>query len=457
MGFLVKLFFLISTVLIGYAIHQLLQVPPLPQLEDVWWGPRDATKEDTSIKPFKINVSDEVLKDLKLRLQQARPFVPPLEGVQHQYGLNTNLLKKFVDYWLTKYDWREREKFLNQFPQYKVSVQGLQLHYLHVKPKNPGNLKVYPLLILHGWPGSVREFYEIIPLLTTPQKGRDFVFEVIAPSLPGYGFSEAAVKPGLSALHVAVLFKNFMKRLGFDKYYLQGGDWGGVIVQHMSVLYPERVLGVHSNMCFVNTRLSNLKTFIGSFIPQLVVDKEHAHLMYPLSEKFANILLESGYLHLQATKPDTVGVGLNDSPVGLAAYILEKFITWTNPDWKNYIDGKLTERFDYTKLLDNIMIYWVTNSITTSVRLYSETFNKAHFSLGVDQNPINVPSACARFKHELVYQSTCILSEKFKNLVHVSDLDGGHFAAFEVPNVLANDIYDSVAKMIEFGKTANKK
>jgi juvenile hormone epoxide hydrolase len=248
-----------------------------------------------------------VIADLYQRLKNARPLIQPLEGIQQQYGFNTRLLSKIVDFWQTEYNWKERETFLNKFPQFTVGIQGLKLHYIHVQPSNPEGHKVLPLLLLHGWPGSVREFYEIIPLLTTPQPGRNFVFEVIVPSLPGYGFSEGAVRPGLGAVQMAVVFKNFMNRLGFEKYYIQGGDWGAVILQNMATLFPKQVLGVHSNVCMVNTLLTNIKVFLYSFYPTLLVKKEHVHKIYPLSSKFAFILLESGYLHLQATKPDTVG------------------------------------------------------------------------------------------------------------------------------------------------------
>jgi juvenile hormone epoxide hydrolase len=454
MGHILKLVFVIITVFIAYQISKLYETPPIPKLEDTWWGPRDPSKEDTSIQPFKIDISDSVLKDLQHRLANARPLTPPLEGVQHQYGINTKLLNNIVEFWRTKYNWREREKFLNQFPQFKVSVQGLRIHYIHVKPSNPGGLKVLPLLLLHGWPGSVREFYGLIPLLTKPRAGQDFVFEVIVPSLPGYGFSEAAVRPGLGAIEMSVVFKNFMKRLGFEKYYIHGGDWGAVIVQHMAALFPEQIEGVHSSMCSVNSFLANVKLLVGSIYPPLIVSKEYENKVYPLSTFFSNLMLEMGYMHLQATKPDTVGVGLNDSPVGLAAYILEKFITWTNSEWKNLEDGGLTKKFTYTDLLDNVMIYWVTGSITTSVRLYSETVNKAQMALGVDGIPVTVPSACARFPNELAYSPTIILKEKYHNLVHVSDYqDGGHFASFELPKVMAEDIFTATEKMRSFNTT----
>lgn len=164
-----------------------------------------------------------------------------------------------------------------------------------------------PLLMLHGWPGSPREFYEIIPLLTTPQKDNDFVFEVIAPSLPGYGFSQATVRPGLGAIDAGLIFKNLMVRLGFNKFYVQGGDWGALIVRYMGSFFPEHILGLHSNMCMVNTPAVNLKTILGSLYPSLIVDKKHESKMYPLSKFFSTLMLEFGYMHIQATKPDTLG------------------------------------------------------------------------------------------------------------------------------------------------------
>lgn len=249
----------------------------------------------------------KVLKDLKRRLEAARPLTPPLEGIQHQYGLNTNLLKEIVEFWKTRYNWKERESFLNKFPQYKVNIQGLDIHYIHVKPEVKSDVQVLPILLLHGWPGSVREFYELIPLLTKVDKKRDYVFEVIVPSLPGYGFSEGAVRPGLGMLEMSVVLKNLMERLGYKQYYLQGGDWGGALVQIIATLFPEKVLGMHSNSCFVLSPLANFVTYLGSFYPRLVVEKEHESKVYPMSSHYKYLIEESGYMHIQATKPDTVG------------------------------------------------------------------------------------------------------------------------------------------------------
>ncbi|XP_030766077.1 juvenile hormone epoxide hydrolase 1-like [Sitophilus oryzae] len=434
---------------IAYFFLKSSKIPPVPTIEETWWGPGSPKKEDATIKPFKINVPDEVIADLENRLNTALPFQEPLEDAKQHYGINTKLLTTIVDYWKTKYNWKKRQEFLNQFPQYQTQIQGLNIHFLHVKPKNvPQGVEVLPLLLLHGWPGSVREFYEIIPILTTPQKGKDFVFEVIAPSLPGYGFSDGASKQGLHAGVMGQIFDKLMRRLKFSKYYLQGGDWGSLIAQDMSVLYADRVIGVHSNMCNTQNALGNLQLFVGAWFPSLALDKTEAERNTPLSSFYGNILLESGYMHLQATKPDTVGVALSDSPVGLAAYIIEKFTTWTNPAWKDLEDGGLTKKYTLDKLLDNVMIYWVSRSITTSVRLYLENFSATRRNLDLDSIPITVPSGCSRFKHELIYPIKAVLKGRYKQLISVDDHDdGGHFAAFELPEVLAKDVFNFVQKV----------
>ncbi|KAI4471855.1 epoxide hydrolase 1-related [Holotrichia oblita] len=463
MGSCSKIFLVIggiSVILIGLKINSLLEVPPMPVLEETWWGPGQAKKVDTSIRPFKIDIPEKVITDLTQRLKNARPFTPPLEGIQQQYGMNTKLLSEIVEFWKTKYDWKERQTFLNQYPQFKTNIQGLDIHFLHVKPTNTKDLKVLPLLLLHGWPGSIREFYELIPLLTTPQPGKDFIFQVIAPSLPG-------MYTGLWILRCCgetwtwhsqhwSHFQNLMHRLGFKKFYIQGGDWGALILSNMATVFPEEVLGAHSNACVAlnDNPIVNFKLLLGSIFPSLVVSKEHESKMYPLSKNFEFGLTEGGYMHIQATKPDTVGVGLNDSPVGLAAYILEKFTSWTNRDWINRMDGGLLMKYDYTKLLDNVMIYWVTNSITTSARLYAESFGKEFWELRLGSIPITAPTACAKFENDIgIYQSDEVLKLKFTNLLQSTDFsDGGHFAALEVPQLLAKDMWSAFEKFLNYYK-----
>ncbi|KAK4877711.1 hypothetical protein RN001_010217 [Aquatica leii] len=439
----------------GIKINSILEAPPIPNLENEYWGPGLSNEDDFSIKPFKINVSDQVLDVLKAKLNQPLILTQPLEGVQQQYGMNTNLLTKVIEFWKTKYNWREREQYLNKFPQFKTKIQGLDIHFIHSKPAVTDGKDVVPILLLHGWPGSVREFYELIPILTKLRENKNFVFEVIVPSLPGFGFSDGAVKPGLGVGHMSAMFKILMNRLGFDKFYVHGGNWGFFIGQYMSAFYPNHVLGFHSNMCMSQAYLSELKLVIGSIYPPLVVDKSSEHRMYPLSHTILNYLLELGYVHLHATKPDTIGIALRDSPVGLAAHILEKFSTWTNRDWKNREDGGLELKFKYADLLDNVMIYWVTGCITTSIRLYSEHASLKQFGTKWDQIPVQVPTACVRFENDLAYFSETILEGTFKKLVQINDVqNAGHFAAFEEPELMANDIWSAVDQFRRVHKEA---
>lgn len=245
-------------------------------------------------------------------MENTRPFHLPLQGVQHHYGTHTALLDDVLKFWRVKYNWkRRREPYFNQFEHYITNIQGLDIHYIHEKPNKTlvaeNGLKVIPILLLHGWPGSFREFLDLIPFLTRPRDDASFVFEVIVPSLPGFGFSQAASKSGLGASQIAVILNNLMQRIGFEKYYVQGGDWGSIIGAIMSSMYPENVLGLHSNMCFTMELIPNLKMLLGSLFPPLMVEAKYRDRIYPLRDMYSWLLEETGYFHLQATKPDTIG------------------------------------------------------------------------------------------------------------------------------------------------------
>nr|ABD85119.1 juvenile hormone epoxide hydrolase [Spodoptera exigua] len=431
----------------------------IPKLDNnEWWGPKELVgKQDNAIRPFKVKFDEAMIKDLKLRLKNHRAFRPPLEGVGFEYGFNTAQIDSWINYWADKYNFSEREAFLNKFPHFKTNIQGLDIHFIRVKPEVPKNVEVLPLLMIHGWPGSVREFYEAIPLLTRQTAGYNFVFELIIPSIPGYGFSDPAVRPGLGMPQVAVIFRNLMNRLGHKKYYVQGGDWGAGIVSTMSTLFPEDILGHHSNMLFTQHTCATVRTLVGAFLPSLIIEEHLASRIYPLSSFFAYVLEEFGYMHIQATKPDTVGVPLSDSPAGLLAYILEKFSTWTKKEYKFKAGGGLSNRFTKDQLIDNLMIYWSTNSITTSMRFYAENFSHKIMSLNLDQIPTDVPTWGLQAKEELFYQPPAVLSAKFKNLIGTTVLDdGGHFLAFELPQVLSADVFKAVKAFKEWHQ-ANKK
>lgn len=440
-------------------IFNWLQPPKPPQLDpNAWWGPIELKgREDISIRPFEIKFEKKVIDDLKYRLKNHRPFAPPLEGVTFEYGFNTAALEPWLKYWAEEYKFADREKFFNQFPHFKTSIKGLDIHFIRVKPQVSAGVQTLPLLLLHGWPGSVREFYEAIPLLTSQNSGYDFAFEVIVPSLPGYGFSDAAVRPGLSLPYVADIFRILMKRLGHDKFYIQGGDWGAAIASAMVTLFPEDVLGHHSNSAVTQHPHALLRTLLGALIPSLIVEDHLAERMYPLSKHLAYLLEEFGYFHLQATKPDTVGVSLTDSPSGLLAYILEKFAVWTRKEHKFKSDGGLGFRFSKEKLIDNLMVYWITNSITSSMRFYSENMSNKFREMNLEAFTSPVPTWALQARDELVYQPPAVLRAKYPNLLNVTVLDdGGHFLALELPEVFAEDVFKAVHAFKKWRSTHSK-
>ncbi|KAL4716797.1 hypothetical protein ACJJTC_001953 [Scirpophaga incertulas] len=441
--------------LLSYYTYQCLTTPPpLPEINLYqWWGqyPIDRKAENT-IKPFKIEFSNTVVKDLKERLFHRRPLVEPLINTGFSYGLNNNFLVQVLDYWHNQYNFKERENYLNSYQHYKTNIQGLDIHYMHIKTKSTPGVEVLPLLMLHGWPGSFREFYDIIPKLVTPNPKHEFVFEIIVPSLPGFGYSQAPARPGFGPLEAAIVMRNLMRRLGHERYYVQGGDASHGIGSIMATVFPGDVLGFHTNMPIVPFHiLGPILTVLGSVWPRLVIEPQYEYRMYPLHYHFYRYLEETGYLHIQATKPDTVGIALTDSPAGLAAYILEKYSTWTNPEFNMIVDGRLLEKYQPTQLLDILTIYWATNSITTSMRLYAETFNTRHLSLKLDNIPTDVPTWGIKFKHELFFTPDFILRCKYRNYLQSTYVtEGGQFAALEMPETLAKDIFQAVAAFRTF-------
>ncbi|KAH8270882.1 hypothetical protein KR018_011312 [Drosophila ironensis] len=449
---------LILLVAFGYKNYKDLQAPgKRPDLDNnAYWGPKlkDVYRENKAILPFDISVKPEIIEDLKQQLSRPSRAQEPLEGVGFEYGFNAKELAKVVKYWRDTYlaKWSEREQYLKKLDHFQTQIQGLKIHFIHAKPrqvKGQTQKKVVPLLLMHGWPGTVREFYDFIPLLTTPNDKSDYVFEVIAPSLPGYGWSQGSSKKGFGVAQVAVVMRNLMLRLGFDKFLVQGGDWGSLIGSNIAALFPENVLGYHSNMCTNNSPMGSLKLVLSSIFPSWFLDTELAAKgFYPgLGHLFGTILQEMGYAHIQASKPDTIGNALIDNPTGLASYILEKFSTWTNVEYRNLPDGGLTKKFTYDQLLDNVMIYYVTNTITTSMRLYSESMVASQLGLNVDSVPVQAKVGCTRFRHEITHVSDSVLANKFPNLVHSTHhMDGGHFPAFELPQKLYDDFVAFVKK-----------
>ncbi|XP_073412346.1 epoxide hydrolase 1-like isoform X2 [Dendrobates tinctorius] len=428
------------------------------ELGEGWWGPGEKPLthgDDTRLRPFVIEASFADIEDLHRRLDSTR-FFPPLEDSRFCYGFNPSHLRTVISYWRNKYDWSKQVEILNKYAHYKTTIEGLDIHFIHVKPShlNPGQ-KVHPLLMVHGWPGSFYEFYHILPMLTDPgNHGLDpnIVFEVICPSIPGYGFSEAPSKQGFSALAAARIFYKLMLRLGFREFYLQGGDWGSRITTLLSQMKPQSVKGLHLNFVMLPTGgLARLKSLlIGRYLPWLVgLTKEDVRRLYPYMEKNVfRIMRETGYLHIQATKPDTIGSALNDSPAGLAAYILEKFSTWTDYSFTELEDGGLDRKFSLDDLLTNVMIYWITGSITSSMRFYKENFSRDYNRTPDTRIAVSVPTGIAAFPSELAHAPRVWAKQKFRHIVSYTYMPrGGHFPAFEEPELLARDVQNFVSRV----------
>jgi pimeloyl-ACP methyl ester carboxylesterase len=370
------------------------------------------------IVPFTIRVPDATLDDLKQRL--ARPRFPDPLQPDWSYGTDLAYLKELVTYWRDRFDWRAQERRLNQLEQFTTTIDGLQIHFIHRRSKQPD---AFPLLVTHGWPGSIVEFTKIIGPLTDPAAhgGRaDDAFDVVMPSLPGFGFSGKPAAPGYDPARIAVMEAKLMARLGYQRYGAQGGDWGAIINTQLALADPEHVAGLHLNMCAgpapaggdPNAGLSEIE-------------------VARLKVRQAFQAEETGYQQIQGTKPQTLGVALNDSPIGLAAWIVEKFRSWCD------CAGNPETMFTKDELLTNITLYWVTQTAASSARIYYES---RHPTSPPNRAKIEVPTACADFPKEIIWSPRSHVAARY-NLVRWTEMPrGGHFAAFEQPQLLVDDV-----------------
>jgi len=371
------------------------------------------------LQPFRIDIPQADLDDLHERLARTR-WPDELPGIGWNQGVPVEYLKELAEYWRTSYDWRAHEARLNELPQFTTTIDGQNIHFLHVRSPEPDAL---PLVITHGWPGSVVEFLKIIGPLTDPRAhGGDpgDAFHLVIPAIPGFGFSGPTTQPGWTTARIARAWAELMDRLGYQRYGAQGGDWGSSISRELGIAEPERVVGVH-----LNTLLTTVPQD-----PAALADLTETERAY--AERRARFQAEGlGYGMIQSTRPQTLGYGLTDSPVGQLGWIVEKFREWTD-----CVD-RPEDAVDRDQMLTNVMFYWLTGTATSSARIY---YDGARSGAWGAQPRLDVPTGVAVFPKD-IGPAIRRFAEKDNNIVHWSDFErGGHFAAMEQPDLLVKDV-----------------
>jgi pimeloyl-ACP methyl ester carboxylesterase len=375
-----------------------------------------------TIAPFRISASDAELDDLRRRLRATR--WPERETVDDwTQGIPLAYVREVCSYWAEKYDWRAREARLNRFPQFRTEVDGLGIHFIHARSPHPGAL---PLVITHGWPGSIVEFHKVIePLVDPTAHGGSAAdaFHVVCPSLPGYAFSDKPAKNGWSVVRTAGAWAELMGRLGYSRWVAQGGDWGAIVTTMIGVQAPAGCAGIHVNMPWVAPDPETMN--------DLTPQEQACIESFQYYERW-----DSGYSKEQSTRPQTLGYGLVDSPAGQAAWILEKFWAWT--DCHGHPENALTR----DELLDNVMLYWLPGAGASSARMYWESFNQPL------TDPVALPTGCSIFPKEIIRPSRRWAARRYRNLIHWNELPrGGHFAAFEQPELFVGELRDCFRKL----------
>ncbi len=377
------------------------------------------TATDARIRPYRISVPQADIDDLRERLARTR-WARDLPGTGWERGVPTSYLRELAAYWAGEYDWRAHEAALNTHAQFITTIDGTALHFMHVRSAEPG---ATPLLLLHGWPGSIVEFLDMIGPLTDPAAhggDSDDAFHLVIPSLPGYGFSGPLTQAGWTDGRTAAALAELMARLGYRRYGIQGGDVGAFIAPLIGRMAPGRVIGVHVNA---------LVTFPSGDPAEMAALTESERARLAAMEKWQQH--SSAYMQVQGTRPQTIGQALTDSPTGLLAWIVEKFQEWTNPAALLPEDA-----VDRDRILTDVSIYWFTGTAGSAAHTYYERFNDP--SMWMPQERSTVPTAVAVFPTDISIRP---FASKTSNVVRWSEFDrGGHFAALEAPDLLTADI-----------------
>ncbi|MEM0985358.1 MAG: epoxide hydrolase family protein [Pseudomonadota bacterium] len=368
-----------------------------------------------AVTPFEIAIPDAALDDLRARLKLTR--FPEAETVDDwSQGVPLDYVKDLAAHWADAYDWRPIEAQLNSLPNFTTALDGLDIHFLHIRSPEPS---ARPLLMTHGWPGSVLEFMEVIGPLTNPVAhggAAADAFHLVVPSLPGFGFSAKPSRTGWGVKAIATQWDALMRRLGYDRYFAQGGDWGSIVTTEIGVQNLGSCAGIHVTMPIV--------------VPdQAAMAEATAEELSALASMKFYQDWDSGYSKQQSTRPQTLGYGLVDSPVGQLAWIIEKFYQWTD------CDGHPENVISRDRLLDNVMVYWLNGAGASSARIYWESFN----TMGAD--PVVVPSAISIFPKEIFRTSERWARKRYSDLRYFGQRDrGGHFAATEQPSAFVEEL-----------------
>jgi pimeloyl-ACP methyl ester carboxylesterase len=389
-----------------------------------------ALKDDNAIRPFRVHVPDEAIADLRRRIAVTR--WPPREIVNDRsQGAQLAKIQPLVRYWGTDYDWRKVEAQLNALPQFMTRIDGLDIHFVHVRSRHPNAL---PMIITHGWPGSILELVKVIGPLTDPtvHGGRaEDAFDLVLPSMPGYGFSGKPQTTGWGPDRMARAWAELMGRLGYKRYVSQGGDWGSVVSQVMARQAPPGLRGIHVNMPATVPADIARALKCGDPPPAGLSEKEK-----DAYKSLANLYEKgSGYAIMMVTRPQTVGYALEDSPAGLAAWIYDKFADWT------YSGGEPERALTRDEMLDDISLYWFTNTATSSARLYWENNNNNFNADSQKTAEISLPVAVTVFPGEIYRAPKSWTQRAYRNLIYFNEVDkGGHFAAWEQPGLFSTEL-----------------
>ncbi|KKI88061.1 epoxide hydrolase family protein [Shouchella clausii] len=372
-----------------------------------------------TIERFQIQVSDEILNDLQYRINHIR-WPDQLENADWERGTELNYLKSLVSYWRDHYDWRAQEAKLNRFSQFRCKIDGIDVHFVHERGKGPDPL---PLILTHGWPDSYLRYHKIIPLLTDPAShggNPEDSFDVIVPSLPGFGFSSRPKHLGVNNFRVAEMWAKLMtEKLGYSKFAAAGGDIGSGVTRYLAANHPERLYGIHL------TDIGIIRDLIASSDQGTLSEEERQYK----NKASAWMAQEGGYMSIQSTRPQTLAYGLSDSPVGLAGWMTEKFRSWSD------CNGDLAQKFSEDELLTHIMVYWVTNTIGSTAHMY---YDNAHSLPPIGY--IEVPTGLALFPADILLPPKEWAMRNLNVIRWTSMPRGGHFTALEEPELFADDI-----------------